>query len=155
MQEEFLQLIYNPNQWTWFFLCFLLLILEALGAAGFLIGIALGCFITGGLVAVHGIFSTSETSWEAQILLVSVTSSIFTVVYWKFFRAAKQRSSKPELNNKMAQMVGRRFKIEGDIELDGTVRIGDTVWKVRSAEVLAGGSIVNVIDTEGSVLIVE
>lgn len=155
MQEELLQLIYSPNQWTWFVLCVVMLILEALGAAGFLIGIAIGCFLTGTVVAIYGQFSAGGAGWESQILLVSITSSIFTILYWRYFRAEKQVSSLPQLNNKMAQMIGRQIKIESDIDFEGTVRIGDTVWKVRCPEPVIRGCKVTIIDTEGSVLIIK
>lgn len=136
------------NQWHWFILGLLLLIGEALGASGFLLGTAIAAFITGVLTAVLG----DSLSWQGQILTGAILAVICSVLYWKKFRAEEQKSDRPELNQRTAQFIGRRLVLSQDIEFQGRVQIGDTFWKVTSNEHLKEGEHVVVVSVDATTL---
>jgi len=142
------QLLDQLTHWHWFILGLLLLIGEAMGAAGFLLGTAIGTLVTGVLVWLSVLISGSAISWEAQVLLAAILSVICSVIYWRFFRAEKQSSDRPELNHRAGQLIGRRLVLEQDIEFQGRIQFGDTFWKVRSEEVLKQGDTVEVTDAD-------
>ena len=51
-------------------------------------------------------------------------------------------------------MVGSHLTLQDDIEIEGRIQIGDTLWKVRSEESLKKGDRVEVTDAEVSTLMI-
>lgn len=136
------------NHWHWLILGVVLLILEIMGASGFLVGLALASLTLAGLVAVGLI-----ESWQFQLLAFAVLGMLLTVLYWKVFRRFNSRSDDPRLNDRAAQMIGRRLTLDSDIDNgQGRVQIGDTFWKVSADQALTAGTPVEVYDSVGMVL---
>ena len=127
------------THWHWFILGLVLLISEAFGAAGFLLGAAIGSLFTGILVWLVG-----DIHWQLQVLIGAALATIFSLLYWRFFRADEQESERPELNHRTAQFIGRKITLKEEIDFEGRVQIGDTFWKVRSDELIPAGSAVEV-----------
>jgi membrane protein implicated in regulation of membrane protease activity len=137
------------TQWHWFVLGLFLLIGEMLGAAGFLLGIACGALATGVLA-----WFFPALSWQGQFLIFSMLSVVWSLVYWICFRGRNQETDRPTLNQRTASMVGSRLILEDDINIEGRIQVGDTLWKVRSEKCLKKGDMAEVTDAEVSTLII-
>jgi len=140
----------NLGYWHWFILGLMLLILEAFGAAGFVLGAAIGSLLTGIIVWILG-----DPSWEAQIIIGAILATACSIVYWRFFKADLQASDRPDLNQKTAQFIGRKLTLPKDIDFEGRIQIGDTFWKVKSENSLKEGDIVEVVSVDETTLRIE
>lgn len=140
------------SQWHWFIFGLLLLIGEALGASGFLLGTSIAALLMGVIVWIASAVIDGGMSWQAQILLGAFLSVVFSLLYWRFFRADQQETDRPELNQRTAQLVGRKLVLEQDVQFEGRIQIGDTFWKVISDEHLIIGDQVEVVSADATVL---
>ena len=136
------------TQWHWLSLGLVLFILEIFGASGFLIGLALASFVLAGLTAMELV-----TNWQYQLLWFALLGVVFTVLYWRVFRSFNRTTDEPLLNDRAAQLIGRKFLLEQVLENgQGRVQLGDTLWKAEAETELAIGTTVEVYASEGMVL---
>ncbi|GGK79194.1 NfeD family protein [Amphritea balenae] len=136
------------TQWHWLTLGVVLLILEIIGASGFLIGLAVASFVLAGIAALELI-----VSWQYQLLCFAALGMIFTVLYWRIFRRFNTQSDEPLMNDRAAQLIGRRLRLDSTLENgQGRVQIGDTFWKVEADDELATGTRIEIYDCEGMTL---
>lgn len=140
------------SQWHWFIFGLLLLIGEALGASGFLLGTAIASLVMGAIVWIAAAFIDGGMGWQMQVIIGALLSGAFSLMYWRLFRGQQQASDRPELNHRTAQLVGRKMVLEKDILFEGRIQIGDTFWKVVSDENLSAGDHVEVISADATVL---
>lgn len=134
--------------WHWLTLAVGLLILEALGAGGFLLGISVAALVLSGVVAMEWV-----DSWQYQLLWFSLLAVIFTLLYWKIFRGFNDRSTEPLLNDRAAQLIGRRLILEETlIGGQGRIKVGDTLWKAEAESELDAGTCVEIFESEGMTL---
>lgn len=134
--------------WHWLILGVLLLILEILGASGFLIGLAVASLVVAAIVALELI-----VSWPFQLLTFALLGIIFTILYWRIFRSFNRHSDEPLMNDRAAQLIGRKFLLEQGLENgQGRVQVGDTLWKAEAETSLAAGTRVEVYASEGMVI---
>lgn len=134
--------------WHWLTLAIVLLILEVLGTGGFLLGIAVAAFGMSGVVALD-LFP----EWQHQLLVFSLLAVVFTLLYWKVFRGFNDKSSEPLLNDRAAQLIGRRLILEDAlVGGQGRIRVGDTLWKAEAEEELEAGAKVEIFGSEGMTL---
>ncbi|WP_261841437.1 NfeD family protein [Aliamphritea ceti] len=147
MSEFFTEL----SPWHWLILGMLLLGFEVLGTAGFLLGIALAALLQAVIL-----FVVPDMGWQQQLLVFALASVIFTLLYWKLFRRFNDRSDQPLLNDRAAQLVGRQLVLAGPIENGlGRIQIGDTLWRAQADENIAAGSKIEIVDSQGMVLVVK
>jgi membrane protein implicated in regulation of membrane protease activity len=151
MWEWFEQL----SQWHWFIFGLLLLIGEALGASGFLLGTSVAALLMGVIVWIAVSVTDSGMGWQVQVLLGAVFSVIFSLLYWRLFRADQQATDRPELNHRTAQLVGRKLILEKDIPFEGRIQIGDTFWKVVADTLLKEGDHIEVISADATTLTIK
>ena len=136
------------SMWHWFTLAILLLIGEALGAAGFLLGAALAALLVGAMMLVD-----NEFSWQVQLFTFATFAVIFTILYWKRFRSFNQESDIPNLNKRSQQLIGKTLVLEHPLPLGhGKIQIGDTLWSVHCDEPVEPGTTIRVVGVEGSIL---
>jgi len=145
------ELLWPLTAYHWLALGVLLLVLETLGFAGFLIGAALASLVVGGSMFIV------EINWHEQLSLFAVLSVIFTMVYWKLFRNYNEDVSDNEmLNNRAAQFVGNTYRLEMAIVNGyGKIKIGDALWKVKCDVDKESDSSVKVTGYEGMTLLVK
>lgn len=143
------------SQWHWLILGLALLIGEALGAAGFLLGAAVGCILTGLLVWAAPSLIEGGLGWKSQFLIGAVLSIVCSLVYWRNFRASAQESERPELNQRSQQLIGRKLTLKQDVDFYGRIQVGDTFWKVTCADSLKVGDKVEVIAADVSTLTIQ
>lgn len=135
--------------WNWLILGLALMILELLAPGVFMFWLGLAALLAGLLAF------AIDPSWQVQILAFAFFT-IAAVPLWRRF--ARHRSSasdsNPFLNKRTDALVGREFTLEKPIvEGDGTVRIDDTIWRVRGPDVPAG-SRVRIVSADGVLLTV-
>lgn len=127
--------------WHWVALGFFVLILEVLGAGGFLLGIGFGAILVAILVSVV------DLSWQTELVLFSILSIVSTIVYWKYFRANNTVTEDPLLNNKAARLVGKRAVVIEPIEGGtGKVQIHDALWSASADSNINEGVTVKITD---------
>ena len=143
------------SQWHWFILGLVLLIGEALGAAGFLLGAAVGSILTGLVVWVAPGVIDGGLGWKVQFLVGALLSVICSLIYWTKFRASKQENERPELNQRSQQLIGRKLTLKQDVDFEGRIQIGDTFWKVTCDDSLKTGDKVEVIAADVSTLTIK
>jgi membrane protein implicated in regulation of membrane protease activity len=136
--------------WHWMILGLLLLIIEAFGGAGFMLGAAIGSLLTGCIVWLVGVMP-----WEGQLMLWAILAFSCSLLYWRFFKASLQASDQPDLNHRKAHFVGRKLTLKTDIDFEGRIQIGDTFWKVKSDEPLKSGDIIEVMSVNTTTLTIE
>ncbi|MBL4798575.1 MAG: NfeD family protein [Oleispira sp.] len=141
MWEWFEQL----SQWHWFIFGLLLLVGEALGASGFLLGSAVAALLMGVIVWIGASVTDSGMGWQVQVLLGAALSVIFSLLCWRFFHADQQT----------AQLVGRKLVLENDIQFEGRIQIGDTFWKVVADVPLNAGDHIEVIRADATTLTIQ
>lgn len=97
----------------------------------------------------------------AQLVMFAGLAAALTVLGQRYFRGrpAALQSDRPKLNDRSAQMVGRRVTAVGAFQNGrGAVRVDDGQWSARLAtdapEPIADGAALTVDDVDGVVLVV-
>lgn len=137
--------------WHWFALAVLLVIVDVATGANFL-------FLWGGIAAAFVgvlLLVMPQMAWEYQLMIfgLGVMSSILV---WLFFlRKHRQLSDQPKLNLRNEQYIDRIFNLdEAIVNGRGKIRVGDTWWKVKGAD-LPKGTKIKVVAVDGVILVVE
>ena len=145
MTEMFVTL----GTWNWLIFGFILMALELLAPGVFLFWLGLAALLVGLLS-----FAINP-SWQAQLLMFAVFAAA-AVPAWRYFvkSASSHSVSNPFLNKRTEALIGRVFTLEKPIiDGSGTVRIGDTVWRVAGPDTPAGTR-VKVVQVDGANLTV-
>lgn len=140
----------NIEFWYWLIIGAVLLTLEMFAPGAILMWFGFGAILTG---LVLWVMPDLSLGW--QLLLFSA-SSILSLYAWrqsKFFRDPP--AAEPELNNRLLNHIGKRYVLnEPIVQGRGSLRIGDSTWRVRGAD-LPVGTKVEVVGVEGIILLVE
>lgn len=146
-----MEFLASLEPWHWLSLGMLILILEVLGAGGFLLGIGVAALAVALLLAIF-----PELAWYWQFILFAMLSITITLVYWKKFRRFNNKTEQPLLNSRTARLIGRSVSLLTPIQNGtGKVQIEDALWTVSSAEDLAQGVVVDIVGAEGMTLLVK
>jgi membrane protein implicated in regulation of membrane protease activity len=146
-----IELMASLGGWRWFILGVVLLALEVMAPGTFILWLGLSAILVG-LLSLIFIWS-----WQAQVATFAVLAVASVIVWWRFGRrpVEDEISDQPFLNRRVQAFVGRSFTLDKPIiDGAGTVRIGDTVWRVTGPE-SAAGSRVKVVRADGPLLVVE
>ena len=135
--------------WDWFIAGALLLVLEVLAPGVFMLWLGLAAMLVGAI----SIFV--DWSWQAQFIAFAVFSVAAIPLWLRVSRQVGTATDQPFLNRRAQGFVGRVFTLEKPIvDGSGTVRIGDTIWRVTGPD-CAAGSRVKIARAEGATLFVE
>jgi len=137
------------GNWNWLIFGVILMALEVLAPGIFLLWLGLAALLVGLLTFIF------HPSWQVEILLFAAFA-IAAVPLWR--RLARGNAgvseSNPFLNRRAEALLGRVFTLEKPIiDGAGTVRIGDTVWRVAGPDTPAGTR-VKVVQVSGADLTV-
>ena len=129
---------------TWSAIGIVLLIGEALGAAGFLIGAAISAF---GMALAVWLFP--DISVLSQVVIYVGVALVSTFVYVKVFRKIPLPLTST-LQSRSEQLLGHQFVLDSALaEGEETqIMLGDTRWRVVADEALGEGEKVEVAATE-------
>ena len=137
--------------WHWLTLGIVLLGAEALGAGGFVLGAAIAALVQAAVMAI-----IPGLAWQVHLTIFAFNSVMFSVLYWKVFRNYNETSDHPQINDRAAQLVGKKITLEQDLPSgQGKLQLGDTFWKVESDIPLKTGDLIEVVSTEQMTLFVK
>ncbi len=132
--------------WNWFIAGGVLLILEILAPGVFMLWLGLAALLVGTISLIV------DWSWQWQFVAFAAFS-IAAIPLWR--RIAMQvgaPTDQPFLNRRADAFIGRTFTLEKPIiDGNGTLPIGDTIWRITGADAPAG-SRVKVIAIDGTAL---
>lgn len=143
----------NDQYWTWWAIAILLLVAEILLPSAWLIWPAIAAFGTG-LIA---LFLPLE--WELQIVIFVMLSLLTTLLGRRYFKAYYMpQSSNPTLNNRLANLIGRKGQsLDDSVDEYNRIRLDDTVWRVKSInhQAVPKGAFLEVTAEENGILLVQ
>ena len=143
MENEFL---FGP--WGWMVLAAVLFVLEITVPGIFFMWFGLAAAVTGFITFGYDI------SWQWQLLWFGVLSLISVGLAARYLRNHPLTSERPLLNLRATRHVGKTYILVDPIEDGrGSVRIGDSVWRVSGPE-LPAGERVTVTGADGTLLYV-
>ena len=139
------------SAWHWASLAIILLVLEMFGTAGFLIGSSIAAFLMAAIVAI-----SPDIDWKWQLAIFSTSAVIFSLIYLKRFANFNENTDQPNLNNRAAQHIGKRYTLsEAMINGEGRIQVGDTFWKISCDSDLQASTQIEVTDVDSMTLIVK
>jgi inner membrane protein len=135
--------------WHWLALSVVLVAIDSILVGGFLLGGALASF----LLCITLLFF-KDMLWYQQLTLFSILTVVFTSVFSRTFLKYRENEDSNLINDRAAQIIGREFVLEHDIDTLGSkIQIGDTLWKVKAEKTLCEGARVKVVDSHEMVLV--
>jgi hypothetical protein len=144
-------LIASLGPWNWIILGGILLAIEVMAPGTFILWLGLSAILVG------VISFAIDWSWQAQGVAFAVLAVVSVALWWKIGRRGKpdDESDQPFLNRRAHGYVGRVFTLDKPIvDGAGTVRIGDTVWRITGPDCSAGSRI-RIARADGATLYVE
>lgn len=137
------------DHWLWFALALVLLIVEMVGAGGYLLWLGMAAGLTGGLV-----FLLPDLAWQAQILVFSSSSVLCALGWWQYQQRCPKIASEPLLNKRSEQYIGRVLVLTDAVENGrGRAKVDDSVWSVSAAEDMPAGTRVKVLSLQADHLL--
>ena len=147
-----IDVIRSLGAWSWIILGGILLAVELIAPGTFILWLGVSAILVGLISFVI------DWNWQEQGVGFVILAVASLVMWWRLIRPAKRdedASDQPFLNRRAQGFVGREFTLEKPIvDGAGTVRIGDTVWRVTGPD-CAAGSRVRIARAEGATLFVE
>ena len=144
MTEMFVTL----GTWNWLIFGFVLMGLEVFAPGVFLFWLGLAALLVGLLSFVF------QPSWQAQLVMFAVFAAAAVPIWLRLARNKTDTNASPYLNKRADALLGREFTLEKPIiDGSGTVRLGDTVWRVAGPDTPAGTK-VKVVQVDGANLTV-
>jgi membrane protein implicated in regulation of membrane protease activity len=141
--------LYSFGVWNWFIAGGILLAIEVIAPGTFMLWLGLSA------IAVGAISLVIDWSWQAQFVCFAVFALASIPIWLRVGRAVESPTDQLFLNRRTHGYVGQVFTLEKPIvNGSGTVRIGDTLWRVSGPDAPAGGR-VKVMRADGPTLVVE
>src|SRR5258707_10359062 len=131
-----LEYLISLGFWNWFIAGGILLAIELIAPGTFMMWLGLSA------IAVGLISLAVAWSWQAQCVTFAVFTIISIPIWRRFARGMEAPGDQPFLNRRQDALVGRVFTLEKPIiDGAGTVRVGDTVWRVTGPDIPPGSRI--------------
>jgi membrane protein implicated in regulation of membrane protease activity len=135
--------------WNWMILAAILFALELLAPGIFLMWFGVAAGATGLIVFRYDI------SWQWQLIWFCGLSLATVLFAAKYLRKHPLRSDRPLLNERATQLIGQSFDlIDPIVNGRGSIKAGDTIWRVEGPE-LPRGARIKVVGADGTLLKVE
>ncbi|WP_318416019.1 NfeD family protein [Photobacterium leiognathi] len=144
-------LLEQMNFWHWLAIGLVLLLLELLGTAGYLLWLGISAVLVSILVLMLPI------SWPLQWISFAVFALFTTWLWWRYqHKKDKSGASVTKLNQRGAQMIGQRSVVtEAIVAGAGRLQFGDTTWSVVTDVDLEVGQKVEVVAVDGITLVIK
>jgi membrane protein implicated in regulation of membrane protease activity len=141
-------ILVSLGTWNWLIFGFVLMALEVLAPGVFLFWLGLAAILVG-LIS-FGL----HPAWQMQLVMFAIFAAAAVPVWRRLAHPKLDASTSPFLNRRTEALLGREFTLEKPIiDGSGTVRIGDTVWRVAGPDTPAGTR-VKVVQVDGANLTV-
>ncbi|MGA7457415.1 MAG: NfeD family protein [Methyloceanibacter sp.] len=132
--------------WNWLIIAAILFVLEVISPGIFLMWFGMAAAVTA-LIAF-----TYDISWQWQLLWFCGLSLAAVLLAAKYLRRHPLESERPLLNERAVQLIGQSFElIDPIINGRGSVKTGDTIWRVEGPE-LPKGARIKVVGADGTLL---
>jgi membrane protein implicated in regulation of membrane protease activity len=132
--------------WFWMILAAILFVLELVSPGIFLMWFGVAAAITGLIVFRYDI------GWQWQILSFGGLSLVSALLANKYLTRNPSESERPLLNERAIQLVGQSFDLlDPIVNGRGSIKTGDTVWRVEGPE-LPRGTRITVVGADGTLL---
>src|SRR5690606_28608643 len=96
-----------------------------------------------------------ELGLTGQLISLAAWSTVAVLIGKRWYSTNPVPSSDPDLNNRVARMIGQQVRVVEAIENGrGRVRVGDGEWPARGPD-LAVGEGARIIDVRDGVVVVE
>jgi membrane protein implicated in regulation of membrane protease activity len=142
--------MFEVEFWHWMALGVVIAVIETLVPGAFFLWLGIAAIATGFVKLI-----VPGMGWEGQLIVFAIFAVVSTILWLMWWRRRPIDTDKPALNQRGEQLVGRIFTLEEPmVNGEGIARIGDTQWRVRGADYVRGTRL-RVVDTEGTVLLVE
>jgi membrane protein implicated in regulation of membrane protease activity len=147
--SELIAYIAALGAWSWIIAGAVLLAFELAVPGAFMMWLGLAAVLVG------AISLAVDWSWQWQCVAFAAFALASVPLWRRFARKVEPESQAPLLNRRTEALVGRVFTLDKPIvDGVGTVRIDDTIWRVRGPDRPAG-SRVRVTQADGANLAVE
>jgi membrane protein implicated in regulation of membrane protease activity len=135
--------------WNWFIAGGILLAIEVIAPGTFMLWLGLSA------LAVGVISLAVDWPWQAQFVAFAIFAIASIPIWRRVGRKVEPPVDQPFLNRRSEGFVGQVFTLDKPIvNGNGTVRIGDTLWRVTGPDAPAGHR-VKVTRADGPTLVVE
>src|SRR5581483_8308685 len=132
--------------WNWMILAAILFVLEITAPGIFFMWFGLAAIVTGAIAFLF------DVGWQWQLVWFCLLSLAFVVAAWKYLRKHPLESERPLLNERAVRHIGESHDlIDPIVNGRGSVKIGDSIWRVTGPE-LPKGARVTVVGADGSLL---
>lgn len=132
--------------WNWLIIAAILFVLEVISPGIFLMWFGMAAAVTA-LIAF-----TYDISWQWQLLWFCGLSLAAVLLAAKYLRRHPLESERPLLNERAVQLIGQSFElIDPIVNGRGSVKTGDTIWRVEGPE-LPKGARIKVVGADGTLL---
>lgn len=133
--------------WLWLSVGSILLATEMLGAGGYLLWSGVAALLVSLLVWLMPL------PWEWQGVSFALLTVLSALLWYRWLKGRNSQLPPSKLNQRGNQLIGRELRLEeATIDGVGHVRIGDSGWRVQSAEDLPAGTPITVVAVEGVTL---
>jgi len=141
-----MEAILELGAWNWMILAAVLFALELTAPGMFFMWFGLAAAATGILMFRYDI------SWQWQLIWFCGLSLASVLVAAKYLRKHPLESDRPLLNERAAQLIGQTFDlVDPIVNGRGSVKIGDSIWRVEGPELPIGARI-TVVGADGTLL---
>jgi inner membrane protein len=137
------------GHWNWLIAGLILMGVEMLAPGVFMLWLGLAALLVGLLSFVI------HWSWQLQLLAFAVFALAAVPLWRRVGHKHNNQTDQPFLNRRTEAFVGQVFTLDQPIvDGNGTVRVGDTIWRVKGHDAPAG-SRVKIVAADGVSLRVE
>lgn len=146
---EWMNQIAQLGGWAWIAAGFLLIVIELLVAGNVIVWFGIAALIVGMASFIQPIGT------HIQWILFGILSVLSVVIWRRYASSQKPEQGSGYLNKRAHHYLGRVFTADDGFENgEGRLRIDDTIWIARGADIAAGAK-VRIVGAEGNVLLVE
>jgi membrane protein implicated in regulation of membrane protease activity len=132
--------------WNWLIIAAILFVLEVVSPGIFLMWFGMAAAITG-LIAFR-----YDIAWQWQLIWFCGLSLAAVLLAAKYLRKHPLESERPLLNERAVQLIGQSFDlIDPIVNGRGSIKTGDTIWRVEGPE-LPQGARIKVVGADGTLL---
>ena len=146
---DFNSILATLGPWAWFIAGVVLLALELAVPGAFMMWLGIAAVLVGVISLLV------DWTWQWQGVAFAAIALALIPLWRRFAREVEPASESPMLNRRTEALVGRVFTLEKPIvDGVGTVRIDDTIWRVRGPDRPAGSRVM-ITQADGASLSVE
>ena len=141
-----MQSILALGAWNWMILAAILFVLEVMSPGIFLMWFGVAASATALIMFRYDI------AWQWQLIWFCGLSLVSVLLAAKYLRKHPLDSERPLLNERAVQLIGQSFVlIDPIVDGKGSIKTGDTIWRVEGPE-LPKGARIKVVGANGTVL---